>query len=676
VHPSAEEALAISESWGIPMHPRYTPNWHDISNEEFWKLRDLIKKQLESDSQATVGILPFDEEIKKYLENLAVPHKVDKNRIFLEDFWQSIFFGLLLDHKQISRHEINWGEPDQPGRIHFRLKAPIRVGARLGRPEKAKERKMKPPVHVLYPIRNYGGPTRNLLKVHRQSLSSIEIEIQHRQCKNSSCNKVSHGRICTHCGSETQRYYICTGMEHHESTEETCETCSAPSRLYSNQKVNFMREFGIAEKQVGKAPKLVKGVKLLMSEARTPEPLEKGILRARYNVFTFKDGTCRFDMTDAPLTHFRPHEVGVSVAKLRKLGYRNDIDGVELNSKNQIVEILPQDIIVNQKALDYLFRVSKFVDAELDLIYGLEPFYGAKSRRDMIGCLVMGLAPHTSAGVIGRIIGSTPAEVCYSHPFWHAAKRRNCDGDEDSIILLLDGLLNFSRAFLPATRGGLMDAPLVLSSHLEPKEVDPEAHNIDTSWSFPLAFFQATWHRPSLPANEVPLVLQAKDRLGTPLQYEGFGFTHDTEDIAAGPQTTLYKRLKTMADKVREQMNLASKIRAVDADDVAKRVLDSHFFRDMAGNLRAYGTQTTRCIKCNRKYRRIPLSGQCRCGGRLILTVFPESTKKYLAITKELERQFGIPEFAQNRIQLLELVQEQLFSGDRRQQHLDDFFGD
>ncbi|MFQ5978543.1 MAG: DNA polymerase II large subunit [Candidatus Heimdallarchaeota archaeon] len=1211
VHPSAEEALAISESWGIPMHPRYTPNWHDISNDEFWKLRDLIKKQLESDNQATAGILPFDEEIKKYLENLAIPHKVDNNRIFLEDFWQSIFFGLLLDHKQISRQEINWGEPDQPGRIRFRLKAPIRVGARLGRPEKAKERRMKPPVHVLYPIRNYGGPTRNLLKVHRQSLSSIEIEIQHRQCKKSSCKKVSHGRICSHCGSETQIYYICTGFEHHESTEETCETCSAPSRLYSNQKVNFMREFGIAEKQVGKAPKLVKGVKLLMSEARTPEPLEKGILRARYNVFTFKDGTCRFDMTDAPLTHFRPHEMGVSVAKLRKLGYQNDIDGEELTSKNQIVEILPQDIIVNQKALDYLFRVSKFVDAELDLIYGLEPFYGAKSRKDMIGCLVMGLAPHTSAGVIGRIIGSTPAEVCYSHPFWHAAKRRNClaateeipiwdtereellmksigevveeatqlgatqevvddfgtlaidnpwppwrtisidptsrspilqpikhwikgtsdewveirtkkgrtvrmtaghqalvwnpqtdtlvkrraselkegdyipvltdfklptvspparvnilkelaerlpssekfetfkqqvrlrkakkwirkkftsfaqqlspsdeiltpkkvtrrirlyfaekmpshpykkpfdwdwhnsiplnhlqvlhqegiftweeipetarlgmarddhtlspyipfttdllrllgylvaegyirdegtcyqtnfslpnrelrehvqqliedvlgaapyykkdndqlvhtgrihayliayawgvgtqalnkrlpsfvytlpreyrlnfisalidgdgsiipkacrttiytgnsklsndyclilstigvfarvhkgkgdrygekvlkrykelgidpkkgtalyhvnipgkeneslinklnlkvekkknalteieafipqnkidfkkisdrilvdriknvqilsdchssyclevnsadigypayhnitlatamvtsqcDGDEDSIILLLDGLLNFSRSFLPATRGGLMDAPLVLSSHLEPKEVDPEAHNIDTSWSFPLAFFQATWHRPSLPANEVPLVLQAKDRLGTPLQYEGFGFTHDTEDIAAGPQTTLYKRLKTMADKVREQMSLASKIRAVDADDVAKRVLDSHFFRDMAGNLRAYGTQTTRCIKCNRKYRRIPLSGQCRCGGRLILTVFPEGTKKYLAITKELERQFDIPEFAQNRIQLLELIQDQLFSGDQKQQRLDDFIGE
>ena len=29
-----------------------------------------------------------------------------------------------------------------------------------------------------------------------------------------------------------------------------------------------------------------------------------------------------------------------------------------------------------------------------------------------------------------------------------------CDGDEDCVMLLLDGLLNFSRRFLPENRGG------------------------------------------------------------------------------------------------------------------------------------------------------------------------------------------------------------------------------
>ena len=34
-----------------------------------------------------------------------------------------------------------------------------------------------------------------------------------------------------------------------------------------------------------------------------------------------------------------------------------------------------------------------------------------------------------------------------------------CDGDEDCVMLLMDGLLNFSRSFLPQNRGGTMDAP-------------------------------------------------------------------------------------------------------------------------------------------------------------------------------------------------------------------------
>ncbi|HSR11438.1 MAG TPA: solute carrier family 23 protein, partial [Thermodesulfobacteriota bacterium] len=72
------------------------------------------------------------------------------------------------------------------------------------------------------------------------------------------------------------------------------------------------------------------------------------------------------------------------------------------------------------------------------------------------GHLTIGLAPHTSGGILCRIIGYTDAQVCYGHPFFHAAKRRNADGDEDSVMLLLDGLLNFSRAYLPDSRGGLI----------------------------------------------------------------------------------------------------------------------------------------------------------------------------------------------------------------------------
>jgi len=48
----------------------------------------------------------------------------------------------------------------------------------------------------------------------------------------------------------------------------------------------------------------------MISKNKTPEAMEKGILRAKNDVFVFKDGTIRFDMTDVPLTHFRPKEIG------------------------------------------------------------------------------------------------------------------------------------------------------------------------------------------------------------------------------------------------------------------------------------------------------------------------------------------------------------------------------
>ncbi|MFB6294341.1 MAG: LAGLIDADG family homing endonuclease, partial [Candidatus Nanohaloarchaea archaeon] len=59
---------------------------------------------------------------------------------------------------------------------------------------------------------------------------------------------------------------------------------------------------------------------------------------------------------------------------------------------------------------------------------------------------------------------------------------QNCDGDEDSIILLMDALLNFSRQFLPDQRGTrTMDAPLILSTVLHPDEVDDESWNVDVA---------------------------------------------------------------------------------------------------------------------------------------------------------------------------------------------------
>jgi DNA polymerase II large subunit len=303
----------------------------------------------------------------------------------------------------------------------------------------------------------------------------------------------------------------------------------------------------------------------------------------------------------------------------------------------------------------------------------MEPFYKAERKEDLIGHMMVGLAPHTSSGVLARLIGYTDARVGYAHPYFHAAKRRNCDGDEDCVMLLLDGLLNFSRSFLPEKRGGLMDAPLVLTLRINPDEIDKEAHNIDLDSTYPLEFYEQTLKYKN-PKDLEHLVNTVGDRIGTVLQYEGFGFTHDTGGIALGPLKSAYTSGSMMA-KMEKQLELQNKIRAVDASDVVSRMVVHHFLPDLIGNLNAFSNQKLRCTKCNAKFRRMPLEGKCtKCGGNLTLTVHEGPVKKYLEISKSISVKYGVSNYVQQRLELIDCAIQSLFNNDKVQDlKLDDF---
>jgi DNA polymerase II large subunit len=418
----------------------------------------------------------------------------------------------------------------------------------------------------------------------------------------------------------------------------------------------------------------LKCVEGLSSKTKVPEALEKGILRAINDVYIYKDGTIRYDMTDVPITHFRPREIELSVEMAIELGYTHDMYGNELTNDGQLCELKVQDMVPADSCGDYMVRVAKFIDDMLEKHYGLERFYNATSRKDLLGHLAIGLAPHTSGGILCRMIGYTKACGGYAHPFFHAAKRRNCDGDEDSIILMLDGLINFSRDFLPDRRGGLMDAPLVLTTRLDPNEIDKEAHNVDCLSEYPLEFYKAAMDVRDPKEIENIMDLVGK-RIGTERQYEGLRFTHDTNDISEGPKHSAYTTLESMNDKMEAQLHLGRKIRAVDERDVATRVIDKHFLPDMVGNLRSFSAQNVRCTKCGEKYRRIPLSGRCTCGNTLVLTVHEASVKKYLDVSKEMGEKYGLSEYTRQRIDILEKSMDSLFNNDKvKKCKLSDFF--
>src|SRR3989454_820295 len=232
-------------------------------------------------------------------------------------------------------------------------------------------------------------------------------------------------RICASCG---KRWFLpkCSCGGHTVSR-------NGPTR----QRIPLADVLRTALDRTGESkPADIKAVQGMISRTKTPEPIEKGILRAKHDVYVFKDGTTRFDMTNLPLTHFTPEEVGISVETTRRLGYTRDRNGRPLEQKDQTVELRPQDIVVARSCGEYLVRVAGFIDDLLERLYGLGRFYEAKSPEDLLGHLVVTLAPHTSGGVLARIVGFTDANACFAHPYLIAARRPDCDGDEDSVILL------------------------------------------------------------------------------------------------------------------------------------------------------------------------------------------------------------------------------------------------
>jgi DNA polymerase II large subunit len=169
-----------------------------------------------------------------------------------------------------------------------------------------------------------------------------------------------------------------------------------------------------------------------------------------------------------------------------------------------------------------------------------------------------------------------------------------------------------------------------------------------------------------------------KSRLGTSAQYENLGFNIPTDDINNGPTTTAYKTYASMEDKIDAQLHLAKIIRAVNDRKVAEKILTTHFNPDIMGNLRKYALQTFRCVKCNEKFRRPPLSnaGKCpKCGGNVILTVNRGGIEKYIPKALKLSRSFNLDAYTIQRMELVEEYVESLTNNPKiKQQKLSNFF--
>src|SRR6478752_1584215 len=562
VLPTVEEAFDISKRLGIPLHPRYSFFWDSVTIEDVIFLNEKLEESEVSINDNTLHLHNTNPRLKDILERLGVDHSIRNTILVINNLEQIYSLKNLLPFKtnktknQIS--SIRSNIEDTKNAIEFVSKISgvtlmpkfaSSIAVRVGRPEKAAERKMKPPVHVLFPVGSKGGATRDLLKALKDQ--SFYAEIANRYCIN--CKLPSTGISCSKCGADTPIRNLCIVCKE-EVTENSsrmrCRRCGKDCRTYSPVSYPLKVVIEKAQQMLGiKVSEPLKGVKMLMSKDKAAEPLEKGILRKKHSIYTFKDGTVRFDATNEPLTHFKPKWIMTDIEKLKDLGYTRDYLDHELISPNQLAELLMQDVVIPIDCAKHLLNVAKFVDEELVKIYHLEPCYNASSIYDLIGQLIVGLAPHTSVGIVGRIIGFTNSQVCLASPIWHSAKCRDCDGAADSLMLLMDIFLNFSYDFLLDKIGGLMDAPLLIQPIVLPYEVQRQAHNVDVVPVYPLEFYEATWKQSK--AGDLSAKIETiKNRIGSENQFFDYAFTHFTGLLTTNGQRSAYSRLNTMGEKL------------------------------------------------------------------------------------------------------------------------------
>ena len=307
VLPSVDEAFEISNKLGLALHPKYSLYWDSITVEETLYLKEMVSRDKP---------LPFDTKLKDILERLGVAHTIMHDQILLDESSQATSLRRLLSGPDVeSNNAIEFVNKSSGVLVMPKFASTIAV--RVGRPGKGAERKLKPPVHVLFPIGTKGGLTRDILKACKEN--SFYTQIANRYC--DSCRLPSLGTHCRSCGVSTMLRNLCLVCREEVEEGKKCTRCGKEGRTYSS--VNFPLKFALeqAKKKLGVDPQEpFKGVKLLMSRHRSAEPLEKGILRQKHGLHAFKDGTIRFDATNEPLTHFKPAWISASVEKLREAG--------------------------------------------------------------------------------------------------------------------------------------------------------------------------------------------------------------------------------------------------------------------------------------------------------------------------------------------------------------------
>jgi len=218
---SARAAINIAEKLNAPLHPRYTYHWDILTKENLIEIYDLLDKAKveEENNKPKKIIIPLnkDDKRKRYFELIGLPHFMATEDLIIENDDAHAFLRSLgiinTNNKKESIATLKEKLTDKPvleilneiSNLKIKDKSGTFIGARMGRPEKAKMRKLIGDPHVLFPVGEEGGRMRSFQSV--KSVGKINADFHLRYC--NTCKKDSVFNTCDSCGNKTEKRYHC-----------------------------------------------------------------------------------------------------------------------------------------------------------------------------------------------------------------------------------------------------------------------------------------------------------------------------------------------------------------------------------------------------------------------------------------------------------------------------------
>ena len=305
-----QEAYLISVKYNVPIHPKWLYEFQAVRIKDIKSLFAAVCKGIEENKKLfSIQSLEIekDDAVKRTLELLNIPHRNMIGTIKIEGGdAQSIIASLGIckgeDAQIIKTEEMQEienriaSEDGEKNALQFInsisafeiKKRSTYIGARIGRPEKAKERLMTPAANLLFPIKDYGGKDRNLRKAYvgeskKFGASSIKIEMGIYYC--NSCKRIVNSTYCYDCKVPTVSKKICDKCKT-LSDSAMCSKCNIETKDFEEVDFDIVKIMGNALKRVGytKIPDVIKGVKAINNISKTSESIKIEKRRSRDHI--------------------------------------------------------------------------------------------------------------------------------------------------------------------------------------------------------------------------------------------------------------------------------------------------------------------------------------------------------------------------------------------------------